>query len=87
MTSSSDCARPQVNLEKPLGVKFARGNDGGCFVISSDPRRGSVDPKFEVGDKIIEIRSDEQLFSPAPPPFERGGAHAPEDLNCDARRR
>jgi len=41
-------------FEKPLGVKFTRGNDGGAYVISK-----SADPaydQFEVGDKILEIR-------------------------------
>jgi len=40
-------------FEKPLGVKFTRGNDGGAYVISK-----SADPaydQFEVGDKILEI--------------------------------
>jgi hypothetical protein len=44
----------EANLDKPLGIKFARGRDGGAYVISK-----SADPRydeFEIGDKIVEVR-------------------------------
>lgn len=36
---------PQVTLAKPLGVKFARGNDGGAYVVRSDPKLGNTDSR------------------------------------------
>jgi len=40
-------------LEKPIKAKFARGNDGGAFVVQvpNDPAY----EEFNVGDKIVEI--------------------------------
>jgi hypothetical protein len=46
---------PQLDLPKPLGLRFARGNDGGAYVIKSDPNLGSTDPRVEPGDKIVQI--------------------------------
>ena len=39
---------------KPLGVKFARGADGGAYVISKSAEEAYA--QFEVGDKILEVR-------------------------------
>lgn len=35
-------------LNKPLGLRFQRGNDGGAYVIKSDPKLGSTDERIEV---------------------------------------
>ena len=51
---SGEAAIYEGVYNKPLGVKFARGNDGGAYVISK-----SADPaydQFTVGDKILEVR-------------------------------
>lgn len=45
----------QCVLSKPLGVKFGRGNDGGCYVIYVDPKLGNVDERIEVGDKLVNV--------------------------------
>lgn len=42
--------RLQVNLNKPLGLKFARGSDGGAYCIANDPELGNTDPRVEVSD-------------------------------------
>lgn len=42
-------------LSKPLGVKFGRGNDGGCYVIYVDPKLGNIDERIEVGDKLVNV--------------------------------
>lgn len=56
-TSSSETKEQfyELNLEKPLGIKFARGNDGGAYVIASDATVGATDDKVEVGDKVVAI--------------------------------
>jgi len=33
---------------KPLGIRFARGSDGGAYVTRSDPRLGSTDENVQV---------------------------------------
>jgi hypothetical protein len=38
----------QVNIEKPMGIRFARGNDGAPYVLKSDPRIGNTDDRVEV---------------------------------------
>jgi hypothetical protein len=38
----------QVDLPKPLGLKFARGNDGGAYVVANDPKLGNTDPRIQV---------------------------------------
>ena len=45
----------EVLLEKPIGVKFNRGKDGGAYVAKIDESIGNVDEKFELGDKIVAI--------------------------------
>ena len=57
---ASDAAAPvaaeetyEVTLAKPIGVKFARGNDGGAYVAFVPP-----EPEydvFEIGDKILQV--------------------------------
>lgn len=44
-----------VYLDKPLGLRFARGNDGSAYISKSDAKLGSTDERIEVGDKIIKI--------------------------------
>ena len=38
----------QVELVKPLGIKFARGSDGGAYVTRSDPNMGNTDKMVQV---------------------------------------
>jgi len=45
----------EVQLEKPIGVKFNRGKDGGAYVSLVDESLGNVDERFELGDKIVAI--------------------------------
>jgi hypothetical protein len=45
----------EVYLPKPIGVKFARGNDGGAYVILSDPKLGNTDPQITPGDKVVKV--------------------------------
>lgn len=45
----------EVNLDKPIGVSFARGNDGRAYIIKLDPRKGNLDERMEVGDVMTEI--------------------------------
>jgi hypothetical protein len=41
----------QVELEKPLGMKFARGADGGAYIIKNEPTLGNTDPRIQVGGR------------------------------------
>jgi len=43
----------EVELEKPLQVKFGRGNDGGAYVTSVGNAPGYEE--FEIGDKISKV--------------------------------
>lgn len=43
----------EVTLEKPIGVKFARGNDGGAYCVAVPPEPQYDD--FEIGDKILKV--------------------------------
>ncbi|DBB14040.1 hypothetical protein WJX82_011515 [Trebouxia sp. C0006] len=45
----------EVELVKPLGIRFARGSDGGAYVTRSDPRLGSTDENVQPGDKIVKV--------------------------------
>jgi len=45
----------EVDLPKPLGLKFARGADGGAYIVTNDPKIGNTDPRIQPGDKIVEI--------------------------------
>ena len=39
-----------MNLPKPLGLKYGRGNDGGAYIIESSAKLGNTDPRIQVGD-------------------------------------
>jgi hypothetical protein len=45
----------EVYLQKPLGVKFTRGNDGGAYVSVTNPSLGVTDPQIAVGDKVVKV--------------------------------
>lgn len=45
----------ELDLNKPLGLKFKRGNDGGAYVVANDPNVGNTDPRVMPGDKIVQI--------------------------------
>lgn len=45
----------EVNVEKPIGMSFARGNDGRAYIIKCDPKKGNLDERCEVGDKMTAI--------------------------------
>ncbi|KAK9803594.1 hypothetical protein WJX72_003213 [[Myrmecia] bisecta] len=45
----------EVFLSKPLGVKFARGNDGAAYIKATDPRVGNTDERIQAGDKIVNV--------------------------------
>lgn len=42
------CLHPQLDVPKPLGLKFARGNDGGAYIIENNPAAGNTDPRIQV---------------------------------------
>lgn len=44
-----------MNLAKPLGVKFKRGNDGAAYVSITDPRLGNTDPRIKPGDRVVAV--------------------------------
>ena len=47
--SGTTCAvMRQVELAKPLGLRFARGSDGGAYVARSDPNLGNTDSNVQV---------------------------------------
>ena len=49
----------QLTLQKPLGIRFSRGGDGGAYVVRTDPKIGNTDPQVEVHS----YRSLETLLS------------------------
>ncbi|KAG2448984.1 hypothetical protein HYH02_005738 [Chlamydomonas schloesseri] len=53
--ATSEAEYYELDLPKPLGFKFARGNDGGAYIIDVNPKAGNVDPRVQPGDKIVEI--------------------------------
>lgn len=44
-----------VYLPKPIGLKFARGNDGGAYVTVSDPKLGNTSSEITPGDKVVKV--------------------------------
>ena len=42
----------QVELVKPLGIRFARGSDGGAYVTRSDPNLGNTDTMVQVHNAL-----------------------------------
>lgn len=53
--SGTDGETYEVNLPKPIGVSFARGNDGRCYITRVNAARGSIDPRIQPGDKLLEV--------------------------------
>lgn len=45
----------EIDLPKPLGLKFARGMDGGAYVIENNPTLGNTDIRIQPGDKVVQI--------------------------------
>jgi len=45
----------EIDLPKPLGLRFARGNDGGAYCIENNPDVGNTDARVQPGDKIVKI--------------------------------
>eukprot|EP00775_Hariotina_reticulata_P001401 gene1401-1744_t len=45
----------EVDLPKPLGLRFARGADGGAYILANDPKLGNTDPRIQPGDKVVQI--------------------------------
>ncbi|CAG9467690.1 unnamed protein product [Pedinophyceae sp. YPF-701] len=45
----------ECELVKPMGIKFARGNDGGCYILDINPAAGDCDERMQPGDKIVKI--------------------------------
>lgn len=45
----------EVYLEKPLGVRWARGKDGAAYVARSDPALGNTDEAISPGDKLVRV--------------------------------
>ena len=45
-------------FDKPLGLKFGRGNDGCAYLTSKSAAPEYA--RFEIGDKILEVRQDTQ---------------------------
>ena len=53
--SGADGEVYEVNLPKPIGVSFARGNDGMTYITAVNPRKGSVDGQITPGDKLLRV--------------------------------
>lgn len=47
----------QVNLPKPIGVRFGRGNDGGAYVIKSEEALGNTDERIAVRPSSPPLRA------------------------------
>ncbi|GAB4815855.1 hypothetical protein N2152v2_002901 [Parachlorella kessleri] len=45
----------ELYLDKPLGLKFGRGNDNGVYVTRSDPRLGNTSDQVTPGDKVVKV--------------------------------
>ncbi len=45
----------EVYLDKPLGVRWARGKDGAAYVSRTDPSLGNTDPAISPGDKLVRV--------------------------------
>lgn len=47
----------EVELDKPYGLKFAKGRDGGTYIDTIAPGgTADISGKFTVGDKVIATR-------------------------------
>jgi len=51
----ADTSTYDVFLQKPLGLKFARGADGAAYIVGIDATKGSIDDRMQPGDKIMKI--------------------------------
>ncbi len=47
----------QVELKKPLGLKFGRGNDGEAYILASDSKLGNTDDRIEVTGPSLPSQS------------------------------
>lgn len=45
----------EVELTKPLGLRYTRGSDGGAYIMNSDPNLGNTDDRIQPGDKILKV--------------------------------
>lgn len=45
----------EVYLDKPIGVKFARGNDGAAYIARVDAKAGNIDAQITPGDKVVKV--------------------------------
>jgi len=45
----------EVYLDKPLGLRFGRGNDGAAYVIENNAQAGNTDSRVMVGDKVVQV--------------------------------
>mmetsp|Transcript_36272 Transcript_36272/g.43806 ORF Transcript_36272/g.43806 Transcript_36272/m.43806 type:complete len:334 (+) Transcript_36272:68-1069(+) len=52
-TTETESETYELQLEKPIGIKFTRGGDGGAYVASKSESPDYDD--VEIGDKIIKI--------------------------------
>lgn len=47
----------EAELDKPYGLKFAKGRDGGTYIdLIASGGSADISGKFEVGDKVIATR-------------------------------
>lgn len=56
----------QVNLPKPIGVRFGRGNDGAAYVIKSDDALGNTDDRIEVRSTTHAFVMQHMTMQPQP---------------------
>jgi hypothetical protein len=71
----------QFDLEKPLGYKYARGNDGRAYIVAVDPNLGNVDPRVQVrawspGARCKHPAGTTKLAARPPGPNRSSLAHA-----------
>ena len=45
----------EVYLSKPLGIKFARGKDGGAYISVNDAKLGNTSNDITPGDKVVKV--------------------------------
>jgi len=64
--------------DKPLGLKFGRGSDGGAYLVSKTAAPEYA--QFEVGDKILEVRRERSRarLESAHAPLPRSASFGPE---------
>ena len=54
-SAAGEAATYEVYLDKPLGVRWARGKDGAAYVSRSDPALGNTDDAIAPGDKLVRV--------------------------------